>query len=400
MESFINNEIAENNKDGNRLNKLKEKLYFIKDNIGAEENFIKEEEQKITEIIRSQASDIFDELEQFNQIKETLIDEIDELRKQLEMKEAELEKVNFNIQIKEKDINDIKANYSQEFSRINIKKRNFKENLKDYEEQEQNYQLKKRNHENLDIEYNNELNTMKSKIDDYHNIIQSLNENKTKQNEEIGLKEQLVNEENGLFNEISRIVCEIENRQKIIKEQSSDIQQSRVDIKVFESQIKQIDIRIPPLDEEKKTFVKMKNFKEAGRVSNQFKRLNEQKNNHYKSIEENTTKINKTEKYIKELTNEINVLLSRKDLKETDLKKVRYDYMINLINTITEYKRKGLNHSDIDAIINFAQTEIELLLNQTKEINQNGVNGQDEDIQSKKPNEMQVSHYIKQEHSK
>ena len=70
---------------------------------------------------------------------------------------------------------------------------------------------------------------------------------------------------------------DILNATNTIQKNSESINTLEVNIKKLESEIAVINMKMPALEEEKKSFVSAKNFKEAGRVSNELKAFLENK---------------------------------------------------------------------------------------------------------------------------
>ena len=140
IENFNNNELAKHEGENIRLEKLKEKLEFLKTNLEQDKSLIATEEEKIDNLIKGQSAGIFENLDNLNKDKKVILDEIEELKKKLNEKEKELEKVNIKVANKQKEIDAVKSNFNFEFKKIEIKKKNYEDNLKDYEEQDKKFE--------------------------------------------------------------------------------------------------------------------------------------------------------------------------------------------------------------------------------------------------------------------
>ena len=72
-----------------------------------------------------------------------------------------------------------------------------------------------------------------------------------------------------------------------IESHHGKIQVLNVNNKIMQGEINQIEIKLPSLEEEKKSYISIKNFKEAGRVSKELKESIEKKNQNMNKIEKN-----------------------------------------------------------------------------------------------------------------
>ncbi len=80
----------------------------------------------------------------------------------------------------------------------------------------------------------------------------------------------------------------------------------------MQSEITQIEIKLPALEEEKKGFVQSKNFKEAGRVSNELKASIQKKEKNAEIIEKNKNDIEILNQQLKEFDSQIEKLKKKK----------------------------------------------------------------------------------------
>ena len=350
IDNFTNNELAKHEGENIRLEKLSEKLQFLKTNLEQDKNLISEEEIKINNLIKGQSAGIFENLENLNKDKSVLLGEIEEIKKKLAEKEKELDKLNLKIENKEKEINAIKSNFNYEFKKLNIKKKNYEDNLKDYEEQ--------------DIRYNNELKSFnemdeknKKYMDDLNKELKYLNDkinnNKNEYNEkkrDINKKELLLKEENDLHSKIFQSNKKINEINEKIELHHSKIQVLNVNNKIMQGEISQIEIKLPSLEEEKKSYIIIKNFKEAGRVSKELKESIEKKNQNINKIEKNKKEIEKFESELKKYQNDIENLEKENQQFEKDLDISKYKNLVDSLNTMNNFYNKEKNGKISDEI--------------------------------------------------
>jgi len=365
IEKFTNNELAKHEGENIRLEKLNEKLQFLKNNLEQEKNIISDEEVKINNLIKGQSAGIFESLENLNKDKKTLLDEIDEIKKKLQEKEKELDKLNSKIDNKQKEIDAIKSNFDYEFKKLDIKKKNYKDNMKDYEEQ--------------DIKYNNELKSFNEKdeenkkyMEELKNELNSLNEkmnnNKNEYDDKkisINKKESLINEENNLHNKIFESNKKINEINKKIELHHSKIQVLNVNNKIMQGEINQIEIKLPALEEEKKSYVQIKNFKEAGRVNKELKGSIEKKNQNINKIEKNKKEIENLETELQKYQNDIENLEKENQQFEKDLDISKYQNLVNSLNTMNDFYEKIQKNGKISDEIKLTKDQINTL--KTKE---------------------------------
>ncbi len=361
IDNFTNNELAKHEGENIRLEKLNEKLEFLKTNLEQDKSYINNEETKINNLIKGQSAGIFENLENLNKDKNALLDEIAEIKKKLQEKEKDLDKLNLKIENKEKEIDAIKSNFNYEFKKIDMKKKNYEDNLKDYEDQ--------------NIRYNNELKAYNEKDEQNKKYLEDLNKELNYYNEQINTnkneynnkkndiekKETLINEENSLHNKIFESNKKINEINEKIESHHSKIQVLNVNNKIMQGEINQIEIKLPALEEEKKSYVQIKNFKEAGRVSKELKQSIEKKNQNINKIEKNKKEIEKFEAELKKYQNDIENLEKENQQFEKDLDITKYKNLINALNTMNDFYNKGQKNGKIFDEINLTQEQINKL---------------------------------------
>lgn len=84
----------------------------------------------------------------------------------------------------------------------------------------------------------------------------------------------------------------IEKTENIKNKNFEEIQLLEINNKRIDSDISTISLKIPKLEEEKQNFVLLKNFKEAGKISNELKLLKEEKEKLTVKISDNKNKTN------------------------------------------------------------------------------------------------------------
>jgi hypothetical protein len=328
LETLSNTEISKHKNDNIKIKKLKEKLDFLKSNLDSDKIYIDDEEAKITKLIKSQSSGVFDELDELTQQKSEILEEIAHLKKLLEEKCADLDVVEKSIESKEIEIDAIKSNFNHEFNKIHFKKKYYEDNLKDYTEQFSHY-------ENLVQAYTVEENKFQEKSKKLKNELINLeNEmNKFKSelaclDEDFNKKEYLLNNESEIRSKIHLTEMCLQNKKIIIDKNSETINNLEVNIKKLENEIATNDLKKPALEEEKKSFVTAKNFKDAGRVSSELKYISENKTKNITKIEENKNRILNLKSENEKCEEELLKIKEEKLSEERELSLTRYEYLL------------------------------------------------------------------------
>lgn len=368
LETFTNTDISKHKNENIKIKKLKEKLDFLKNNLDSDKLYIDEEEEKITKVIKSQSSGVFEELDELNLNKDSILDEIEKLKKLLDEKYSELDSVNKLIESKEIEIDAIKSNFNHEFNKLNYKKKNYEESLKDYQDQETLYENMKKNYHNDEIKFSEKTNHMKKNIIDLEN---ELKEYKSKFHilfEDLSKKEFLLKSENEILSKIHLIEMKYEKTNQQKERDMVEIQKLELMNKKLEAEVLGWNMKIPSLEEEKKGFVLLKNFKEAGRVSNELKNILENKNQNLSSIEENKISVNQMKSDIENIHIELTKIKEHKEKEEKEFNINKYEYFTGYKDelNILYANLKGRNHNknDIENVgeeIVFVDSELEVL---------------------------------------
>jgi hypothetical protein len=340
LESFQNTDLNKHKNDNIKIKKLKEKLDFLKTNLDSDKNYIDEEEEKITKVIKSQSSGVFEELEELNTSKNIIVEEIDNIKKLLDKKFSELDSVNKAIESKEIEIDAIKSNFNHEFNKLNYKKKNYDESKKDYEEQENLYEKMVKVYDSDRLKHEEKTQKMKMIISDLEMESAELKISLNKQTEDLNKKEYLLKTENESIAKLYLIDMKYvkikSNKDKNIEE----IQKMEFAIKKYEAEILGWDMKIPSLEEEKKGSVALKNFKEAGRVSNELKAIIEGKKTNLTLIEENKSKINEFKIEIENINEELEKIRESRTLEEKEMNISKYDYILSYQEEIRKALQK------------------------------------------------------------
>ena len=361
IENFNNNEMAKHEGENIRLEKLKEKLEFLKNNLEQEKTIIDNEESKIDTLIKGQSAGIFESLENLNKDKKVIMDEIEEIKKKLNLKERELEKLNIKIDNKQKEIDAVKSNFNFEYKKIEIKKKNYEDNINDYKMQDERYNtelklFKEKDMENKSImdNLNKELNYLNDKIKENQKIYED-------KKDDINKKENLINEENDYHKKIFDIIKKMKETNIKIESHRSRIQVLNVNNKIMQGEINQIEIKLPSLEEEKKSYISIKNFKEAGRVSKELKDSIEKKNININKIEKNKKDIEKFESELKKYQEEIENYENENQKLEKELDVYKYKNLINAVNTMNKFYENEQKNSKILEEIKLTKEQIDKL---------------------------------------
>lgn len=330
LEDFKTKDISKQKNTQFKIKKMKEKLENLSQNLEVDQEILKEEEVKIDSLIKSQSTEVFNELDKLNSMKSDTLNEIEELKRKLEEKYNIVDNLNIEIEAKENEIDAIKSNFKPEFKKLNLKRKNVEEAQKDYDEQteelkQMEIQFKKNE------EYNNEKHLIiTKKLEEYsvevekymnlnnkiNNTIEELKNNFTKENEYVS--KVLLSEmsyEQALFS------IEATKNEIILLEHNN---------KKLESEIIGLDLKVPGLEEEKIKFVTAKNFKEAGKVSGELKKLQENKIELKNKIEENNKNMEELKVNNELAKSNINKIVIEIDENKQMLKGIHYEGLVLL----------------------------------------------------------------------
>ena len=361
IENFNNNEMAKHEGENIRLEKLKEKLEFLKSNLEQEKTIIDTEESKIDTLIKGQSAGIFESLENLNKDKKVILDEIEEIKKKLQIKEKELEKINIKIDNKQKEIDAVKSNFNYEYKKIEIKKKNYEDNMKDYEEQNERYNTELKLFKQKDIENKSIIGDLDKELTYLNDKIKVNQQIYMDKKEDINKKETLINDENDYHKKIFDINKKMNEINLKIESHHSKIQVLNVNNKIMQGEINQIEIKLPSLEEEKKSYISIKNFKEAGRVSKELKDSLEKKNINIEKIEKNKKDIEKFESELKKYQEEIENYESENQKLEKELDVYKYKNLINAVNTMNYFYENEQKDSKILEEIKLTKEQIDKL---------------------------------------
>ena len=129
----------------------------------------------------------------------------------------------------------------------------------------------------------------------------------------------------------------------------------------MQGEINQIEIKLPSLEEEKKSYISIKNFKEAGRVSKELKDSLEKKNINIEKIEKNKKDIEKFESELKKYQEEIENYESENQKLEKELDIYKYKNLINAVNTMNYFYENEQKDSKILEEIKLTKEQIDRL---------------------------------------
>ena len=177
----------------------------------------------------------------------------------------------------------------------------------------------------------------------------------------INKKESLINEENNLHNKIFESNKKINEINKKIELHHSKIQVLNVNNKIMQGEINQIEIKLPALEEEKKSYIQIKNFKEAGRVNKELKGSIEKKNQNINKIEKNKKDIENLETELQKYQNDIENLEKENQQFEKDLDISKYLNLVNTLNTMNDFYENVQKNGKISDEIKLTKDQINAL---------------------------------------
>ena len=136
-----------------------------------------------------------------------------------------------------------------------------------------------------------------------------------------------------------------------IESHHSQIQVLNVKNKIMQGEINQIEIKLPSLEEEKKSYISIKNFKEAGRVSKELKESIEKKNINVNKIEKNKKDIEKFESELNKYQSDIKEMEEENEKYEKNLDISKYKNLVNAVNSMNIfYEKEQKNKNILDEI--------------------------------------------------
>jgi hypothetical protein len=290
-----------------------------------------------------------------------VIEEIQELQRLLDKKSQELDHLNKQIESKDIEIDEIKSNFNHEYGRINVKKRHYQESLNDYNTQEEQHKKMLKDFEDGEVRIQDRVNSFKINIQGLENDVNKFTQETQRIKNDLKTREVLLKNENEIHSKIHLFSIQDE---KLIQQENrnlSEIQNLEVANKRLESEIVAANLRIPTLEEEKKSFVSVKNFKEAGRVSNELKQLNENKTKCQEKIDENKLKIASLKIENESLKSEKHKLSNDRAGYEVELSLLRYEYLLSYLEQLKQVQTgKNLNEEQyaIEDEINYVKKEM------------------------------------------
>ena len=340
---------------------MKEKLENMEKNIEIDKESLREEQEKIDAFIMSQSSEVFIEKKELEDKKQEVLLEIEELRRQLENKLAIVDTLDQKLEAKENEIDAIKSNYEPEFKKLNTKKTKYEEALADFSDQTKKFSIMETSYNQSKIQLANKIEALNSKIKTYTEEEDKYNDLLSNCNSEIAIMKQILNKENDLNSKQILLKMNLEQLENSIETSKNEIHLTELNNKKLESDIISLDLKVPGLEEEKAKYVTSKNFKEAGKVSAELKKLIEGKNQILSYIEQNNEKIELL-KHTKEAA-QINLISVTKQLEENILeqKLAKYEDLIFLRNSHIELSKEDSSSTELKKALEQINSEIKEL---------------------------------------
>lgn len=368
LEAFNNNDLNRHKNEKIKIKKMREKLDIIKSNLDSEKSYIDEEEEKIDKVIRSQSNSVFDELGELKVSRTSLLDEIEEIKKILDKKYAELDILNKHIESKEIEIDAIKSNFNHEFNKINTKKKHFEENLKDFAEQTTTYENMLKVYETEEGKFEDKLKSLNKAILEFDAEIAQFKNNVSNMYDDLNKKEYLLKNENEINSKIHLIDMKLNKTIKNKEKNLQEVQSLEINTKRLESETVSVDLRIPALEEEKKNYVTQKNFKEAGKISNELRTLVDNKNKNFAKIEDNKNKIIDLKVENEKINFEIEKIKENKINEEKEFNINKYEYLVKYIETVNTVEKKLTENNINNEELIFVQEEVVFLEDELRKI--------------------------------
>lgn len=302
IEDFQLKDVSKHKNDQFKIKKLKEKLENMQQNIDASKEDIEKEEEKINGLIKNQSKDIFEERDVLFMERAQALEEIEELKRKLEEKQALVEDLNTKIEDKENEIDAIRSNFKPEFKKLNAKKKYFEEESKDFQEQLEQLKNMQDKLKQTEEENSNKIQSLNLKSQEYLEDSEKYKQLIDKTTKEINIMNELMKKENELHSRLFLLKMTFEENKKSIESNRKEIDLLEMNNKTNESEVIGYDLKVPALEEEKVKYVSSKNFKEAGRVNNELKKIGELKAACIEKIRINKENIKSLNEKTEELT--------------------------------------------------------------------------------------------------
>lgn len=297
LKEFASKDLEENHNDNKhnldqfKIKKLREKLENLAETIDTERDNLKIQEEGINNKIKSQSAEVFEELDVLIFEQKQTQDEIEELKRLLENKRQSLDEINSRIEEKENQIDAIRSNFKSDFKKLNADRNKLTDNEKSYQEQMNELdEMEKRLKEALRLNQE-KTEALNLRLKEYTNDISKYSGQTSKFDEEIKTMSEAIKQENELKSQMYLLKMNYNQSKSNIESTLSDINLLEINSKKNESEIIGLDLKIPTLEEEKAKYVASKNFKEAGRVAGELKKIAEQKSQNLDRIATNKAKI-------------------------------------------------------------------------------------------------------------
>ncbi len=209
----------------------------------------------------------------------------------LQDKYNELNKIDSEIKDKYCEIETIKVDYNHDFNKVKNKKNNYEENIKDYEYQSNEFNKMKNKFEVDEAMNNEKIKALNTIIKDYTEKVNIFQKDYDRIYNELKTKEVLFKKENEISVRIHlnnmKLMRSKEDKNKYV----TDIQNLEVEIKRNESDIMMIDLKLPTLEEEKKSYISQKMFKEASKINSDLSEMNNRKSEGISKMKVNRERI-------------------------------------------------------------------------------------------------------------
>lgn len=271
--------------------KLKEKLENLTQNLELKKEEIQQDNDFLEKLVKDQCHDIYEERDELKSKKEIVLNEVEELKRKLEEKLMKVDELNMEIEKRDNDIDAIKSNFKREYQKINNKKAKYDEDISDLIEE--NEKLTQMQRKLLENEENN-----KKKIEQLLKIKENYAKDMDKYallsnrlNEQIEKKANDIKKENELNSKLVMLRQSYKRTEEMINFNKNEIALLELNIRNYENEISSLDLKVPSLEESKVKHVNSKNYKEAGKVSAELKRITELKAGLQAKIVENSEKI-------------------------------------------------------------------------------------------------------------
>lgn len=197
---------------------------------------------------------------------------IDELRKQLAEAEAEATELNTEITSYNQSMQNVKSKYSRQLGRLEKKSKSVKEHRADWASEMESIEKARGAHETVVAAHSEEMVTRENLIDDIKSeskTAKDLEDIVSSAFDETDAEDGAVNGEEG--DDTSELDGEVLKYEAVVNEANQNVLVAETNIANLKEELSAIELRVPILEDLKKSAASRRDFKAAGKASKEIK---------------------------------------------------------------------------------------------------------------------------------